>query len=225
MRTSCRIKLHFATSVAAHGSARRASERGWHSRPGVRPAGCTRANAVAREANPREGGEIGHSSSRSRALCALRCVLARRRAAAGVPSLPTFGMASASTQVWASVALWAFLFLVACQGVVARIWPGAITGGLKILLALAIAPILLGLLGEKAEKKTDACAWPGCATPGAPLRELRAPRRAAATACAALQRSRGRGRSVRAADASRARGCGFNLVTRSARSGAVRPRC
>jgi hypothetical protein len=93
-------------------------------------------------------------------------------------------MASASTQVWASVALWAFFFLVACQGVVARIWPGAITGGLKILLSLAIAPVLLGLLGEKAEKKTDACACPRLCCTWRLAREVRAPLCAAATACA-----------------------------------------
>ena len=81
-----------------------------------------------------------------------------------------------------------WLVLFGCTArIVTGIWPGALTGGLKMLLALAISPVLLGLLGESAVRGPFAgpgalpCPRHACACCLRPLRRRssRRPRRRA----------------------------------------------
>lgn len=132
-------------------------------------------------------------------------------------------MVSVRVQVVCSLLLWAFFFLLVNNDVVTRIWPGAVAGGLK-LLCLGLAPVLLGLMGEKAVPKTArACPCSRCApTPNVwgagcayrrPERALRCPPCAAVASRAARRLALRRARS---APPTRS-GCGFEHASCSRR--------
>jgi hypothetical protein len=58
-------------------------------------------------------------------------------------------MGGAARTAFAFALAWVVVFSL-CSRIVTGLWPGALTHGVKILAALALAPALLGLMGESA---------------------------------------------------------------------------